>query len=46
MKKFILVVFIGAVLAMDLYGIVNELMVEEVEPIDHIEETTVTVYTE
>lgn len=45
MKKFILVVFIGAVLAMDLYGIVNELMVNN-EEIDHIQETTTAVYME
>lgn len=46
MKKFVLVVFIGIVLAINLYGIVSKLMAEEVEEIDHIEETTVTVYTE
>lgn len=45
MKKFILVVFIGAVLAMDLYGIVNEIMIGN-EEIDHIQETTTTVYLE
>lgn len=46
MKKFILVVFIGMVLAINLYGIVNKLMVEEIQMIDHISETTVTVYME
>lgn len=46
MKKFILVVFIGIVLAIDLYGIVNEIMVDDVKEVDHIKETTVTVYTE
>ena len=46
MKKFLLVTMIGLVLAIDLYGIVNQLMVEEVKEIDHIEETTVTVYVE
>lgn len=29
-----------------LYGIVNKYMVEEVKDIDHIEETTITVYME
>lgn len=46
MKKFILVVFIGMVLAINIYGIVNKFMVDEVTPIDHVEETTVTVYME
>lgn len=46
MKKFLLVVLIGMVLAMNLYGIVNEFMTEEIKEIDHIKETTVTVYTE
>ena len=46
MKKFILVVFVGMVLAINLYGIVNKFMTEDVKEIDHIEETTVTVYME
>jgi hypothetical protein len=46
MKKFLLVVFIGAALALNVYGIVNEIMTEDVQEIDHIEETTVTVYME
>ena len=46
MKKFILVVFVGLVLAINLYGIVNKLMTEDVKEIDHIKETTVTVYME
>lgn len=46
MKKFLLVVLIGMVLVMNLYGIVNKFMVEEVEEIDHIKETTMTVYME
>lgn len=46
MKKFILVIFIGMVLAINLYGIVNNLMVDEVKEIDHVEETTITVYME
>lgn len=46
MKKFLLVLLVGMVLAMNLYGFVNHFMDEEVEEIDHIEETTTTVYME
>lgn len=46
MKKFLLVTMIGMVLAMDLYGIVNQFMVDEIKEVDHVKETTVTVYTE
>lgn len=46
MKKFLLVTMVGLVLAMDLYGIVNQIVVDETEEIDHIEETTVMVYVE
>lgn len=46
MRKFLLVTLMGMALAIYLYGIVNKFMVEEVNEIDHIEETTVTVYTE
>ena len=46
MKKFILVVFIGTVLAIDLYGIVEDLMLDDIKEVNHIEETTTTVYTE
>lgn len=46
MKKFLLVIFIGMVLAVNLYGIVNKFMIDEVEEIDHIKETTMTVYVE
>ena len=46
MKKFLLVIFIGMVLAVNLYGIVNKFMVDEVEEIDHIKETTMIVYME
>lgn len=46
MKKFILVVFIGIVLAINLYGIVNKIMTEPVKEIDHISETTTIVYME
>ena len=46
MRKFLLVVFIGMALALDIYGIVEELKIDEVKEVDHIEETTVTVYME
>ena len=46
MKKLLLVVLIGMVLAIDVYGFVNKFMIEEVEEINHIEETTTTVYME
>lgn len=46
MKKFLLVIFVGVALAINIYGIVNKLMVEEVKEINHIKETTVTVYME
>ena len=46
MKKFLLVTMIGLVLAMNLYGIVNRFMEDEVKEIDHIKETTTTVYVE
>ena len=45
MKK-LLVLLIGEALAINLYGLVNHFMVEDVQEIDHIEETTVTVYME
>ena len=46
MKKFILVIFIGMVLAIDLCGIVDKYMNDKIEEVDHVEETTVTVYME
>lgn len=46
MKKLLLVTMIGLVLAMNLYGFVNQFMKDEVKEIDHIKETTVTVYME
>lgn len=46
MKKFLLVTLIGMVLAINLYGIVNQFMKDEVTEIDHIEATTTTVYME
>lgn len=45
MKKFLLVVFIGMVLVINMYGIINALQVEEIE-IDHVSATTETVYME
>ena len=47
MKKFLLVVFIGAVFATNLYGCVNSLLIDDrMEEIDHIDETTTAVYVE
>ena len=47
MKKFLLVTMIGLVLSMNLYGIVNQYMIDDgVQEIDHIKETTTTVYVE
>lgn len=46
MKKFLLVTMIGLVLAMDLYGIINQFMTETIKEIDHIKESTITVYVE
>lgn len=44
MKKLLLALLIGMVLAMNLYGIVKEFVIDR--EIDHIEETTITVYME
>ena len=46
MKKFLLVVLIGMVLAIDVFGIVKEFKNDEIKEINHIEETTTTVYME
>lgn len=46
MKKFLLVTMMGLVLAMNLYGIVNQIMGDKVEEVDHIKESTITVYME
>ena len=46
MKQLLLVVFLGMALTINVYGIVNDFMVEEIEEVNHIEETTITVYTE
>lgn len=43
MKKFILVVFIGTVLAINLYGIINEIAHDEVS---YVDEVTIMTYTE
>lgn len=45
MKKFLLVVLIGMVLVIDVFGIMKAMEIEKQE-IDHIEETTITVYME
>lgn len=46
MKKFLLVIMIGMVLAMDLYGFVGELMDDSIKEVNHIGETTIRVYME
>lgn len=47
MRKFLLVTLIVMALAIYVYGIVNKfIMVEDVKEINHIEETTTTVYME
>lgn len=43
MKKFILVVFIGMVLAINLYGIIDEILHDEVS---YVDEVKVEVYVE
>lgn len=46
MKKFLLVIMIGLVLAMNLYGIAKEIITDDLNEVDHIKETTITVYVE
>ena len=46
MKKFLLVMMIGLVIAMNLYGIVNRFMKDELKETDHIKETTIAVIVE
>ena len=46
MKKFLLVLLVGMVLVMNLYGIVKEIMNEETKELNHIEETTTMVFME
>lgn len=46
MKKFLLVTMIGMVLTMSLYGFISELLAKPEMEVDHISETTITVYVE
>ena len=46
MKKFLLVVLIGMVLVIDIYGFMNSFMKDDIKEVDHIQETTTTVYME
>lgn len=46
MKKFLLVIMMGLVLAMDLYGIIDEFSGDNAKEVDHIEESTIKVYLE
>lgn len=46
MKKFLLVVLIGMVLTIDIFGIVEEFKNDEIKEVNHIKETTTTVYME
>ena len=43
MKKFILVIFVGMVLAINLYGIIDEILHDEVSYVDKVK---VEIYTE
>ena len=45
-KKLLLVTLIGLAFAMNVYGIIINFMNDEVEEVDHIKETTITVYVE
>lgn len=46
MRKCLLVVFIGMVMAIQLYGIMHERTNEEIEKVDCIAESTIAVYME
>lgn len=46
MKKFLLVILIGMAVTIYLYGVIEKLFDEDVQPIDHIAETTTIVYME
>ena len=46
MKKFLLVVLIGMVLALDIFGFVKQFTNDEIKEVDHIKETTTIVYME
>ena len=46
MRKFMLVIMIGMALAIYLYGVVNSFLQDDVNEVNHIEETTTMVYVE
>lgn len=46
MRKFLLVTFIGMVLAINIYGIVTHFKVDDIQEVDHVEETTTAIYVE
>ena len=46
MRKFLLVTLMAMATVIYLYGVVSSVMVDEVEEIDHIAETTTIVYME
>lgn len=46
MKKFLLVIFIGMVLAINIFGIVEEFKKDITEGINYIEKSTIAVYME
>lgn len=46
MRKALLVTMIGMALAIELYGVINNFMINKVEEVDHIAETTTIVYVE
>lgn len=46
MKKFLLVLMIGMAVTMNVYGFVMNFMEDEVIEVDHVKETTTTVYME
>lgn len=46
MRKFVLVMFIGLVLAMNMYGIVNRYMNNDEVEVEHTIESVITVYME
>ena len=46
MKKFLLVILIGMVLALDICGVIKQFTVDDVKEKDIIAETTMTVYVE
>lgn len=46
MRKLLLVVLIGMALGMSIYGLIEDYQNGQIEEVDHIEETTTTVYME